>query len=243
MNKKIFIGYDQREEAAYDVCYHSIVSRSSRPIPIEPIKLEQLREWPNRQSLYWRPTSTIDGKMWDNISGAPMSTEFAISRFLVPHLTRYDGWAVFMDCDMLVRTDMQRLFDLANPNYAVMCVKHVHEPPEGVKMDGQAQTRYARKNWSSVMLFNCEHPSNKALHPQYVNAVPGRDLHRFAWLPDDQIGDLEPSWNWLVGHSSEEIDPDIVHFTEGGPWFDGYENVAYAEEWLAERDKLKEQAA
>jgi lipopolysaccharide biosynthesis glycosyltransferase len=185
----------------------------------------------------------VDGKLWDDISGAPMSTEFAITRFLVPHLVRYEGWAVFMDCDMLVRTDIAKLFEEADPQYAVMCVKHVYEPPEGVKMDGQAQMRYARKNWSSVMLFNCAHPSNKALHPQYINAVPGRDLHRFAWLPDDQIGELDQAWNWLVGHSSEEINPNIVHFTEGGPWFEGYENVAYADEWLAECDKLKEKAA
>lgn len=239
--ERVYIGYDAREAIAYDVCRASIRERLSRNIPVEPIVLDDMRRWPGRR--YWRPTSQREGNLWDDISDAPMSTEFAISRFLVPNLSRYDGWAVFMDCDMLVRTDIARLFDQADEQYAVMCVKHVHEPPEGVKMDGQAQTRYARKNWSSVMLFNCAHPSNKALNLQYINAVPGRDLHRFAWLPDDQIGELDPSWNWLVGHSDPSIDPNIVHFTEGGPWFEGYENVAYADEWTAERERMNVKAA
>lgn len=240
MMKQIFIGFDEREAVAYDVCKASIERRISGRHEIVPVVLSELQ---SGNPLYWRPTSKVDGKLWDNISGAPMSTEFAISRFLVPHLAKYQGWAVFMDCDMLVRSDLANLFALADDRYAVMCVKHAHEPPEGVKMDGQAQTRYARKNWSSVMLFNCAHPSNHALHPQYVNAVPGRDLHRFAWLPDDQIGELEPSWNWLAGHSSPDIDPEIVHFTEGGPWFEGYENVPYAGEWQAERALMHSEAA
>jgi len=233
----IYIGYDAREAVAYDVARASILSRLSRDILVQPLILADLKAG---DSFYWRPTSRVDGKLWDDISGAPMSTEFAISRFLVPHISSYRGWAVFMDCDMLVRTDMTKLFDQADDRYAVMCVKHHYEPPGDIKMDGQTQMRYARKNWSSMMLFNCAHPSNKALHPQYVNAVPGRDLHRFAWLPDDQIGDLDQAWNWLVGHSDPEINPDIVHFTEGGPWFEGYENVAYADEWRIEETKLKD---
>lgn len=238
MKKKVFIGFDPREVDAYHVARHSIMERASGVVPVLGIDLSELRH----DGLYWRETETRDNRLWDVISDAPMSTEFAISRFLVPHLANYEGWAVFMDCDVLVRTDISHLFALADERYAVMCVKHVYEPQEGVKMDNQAQLRYARKNWSSVMLFNCAHPSNKALGPQYINSVPGRDLHRFAWLPDDQIGDLDHSWNWLVGHSSSNIDPDIVHFTEGGPWFKGYEKVAFADEWLAEFEKVKPQA-
>lgn len=237
--ERIYIGFDPREATAYQVAKLSISRRLSKPTPIMGLELHELKQ----DGLYWRPTAHQDGKLWDNISGAPMSTEFAISRFLVPHLSEYKGWAVFMDCDMLVRVDLRRLFDEADSRYAVMCVKHEHNPPEGVKMDGQTQMRYARKNWSSVMLINCEHPSNKALHPQYVNAVPGRDLHRFAWLPDDQIGALDQAWNWLVGHSSGEIDPNIVHFTEGGPWFEAYRDAPFAGEWFAEQAKLRELVA
>lgn len=238
-DKRIFIGFDPREAVAYQVAKLSIARRSSAPFPVMGVELSELRH----DGLYWRSTSRVDGKLWDNISGASMSTEFAISRFLVPHLAKYTGWAVFMDCDVLIRRDMTELFDLADDRYAVMCVKHTYEPPEGVKMDGQAQQRYARKNWSSVMLFNCAHPSNRALNPDYVNAVPGRDLHRFAWLPDDQIGEIGTCWNWLVGHSAPDVDPAIVHFTEGGPWFNGYENVPFAEEWRRELSKLEEEAA
>lgn len=245
--KKVFIGFDPREADAYAVAEASIKAHTSGQVQIHPIDLKYLRmEYPQApylKPMYWRPTSRVDGQLWDDISGAPMSTEFAISRFLVPHLAEYKGWALFMDCDMLIRSDLHNLFALADNKYAVMCVKHDYEPTEAVKMDGQAQSRYARKNWSSVMLFNCEHPSNKALHPQYVNAQPGRDLHRFAWLPDDQIGELEASWNWLVGHSSQEIEPDIVHFTTGIPSMPGYENVPYADEWRDVLARIRVEAA
>jgi lipopolysaccharide biosynthesis glycosyltransferase len=179
--------------------------------------------------------SRRDGKLWDNISEAPCSTEFAISRFLTPILAR-EGWALFMDSDILAKADVSELFELADPRYAVMCVQHQHAPSaELLKMDGQAQTLYKRKNWSSVMLFNCGHPSNVNLTVNLVNSVPGRDLHRLCWLKDEEIGDLPMSWNWLVGASDPEIAPDFVHFTSGGPWFEGYEHVPYADEWRAVR--------
>lgn len=230
MKASIWIGFDAREAAAYAVARYSIRRRLIMPIPIRGLVLSDLRE----RGLYTRPTSIRDGRLWDDISEAPMATEFAVSRFLVPHLAG-GGWALFMDCDMLVRANLDRLFRLCDPSKAVMVVKHVHEPPEGVKMDGQAQTRYARKNWSSVCVFNASHPANRALTPDYVNSVPGRDLHRFAWLDDDLIGELDPEWNWLVGHSDPSVEPSIVHFTEGYPLMKGYEDCAFADEW---RDEL-----
>lgn len=193
------------------------------------------------RGYYHRSTSKRDGRLWDDISGAPMSTEFAISRFLVPHLVALQttggnprGWAAFMDCDMLVRRNLCRLFEIVNNDYAVMCVHHNHRPTGTTKMDGQVQTQYGRKNWSSMMLFNCDHPANAALTVDLVNSLPGRDLHRFCWLDDSEIGELGPEWNYLVGHSDEAIDPAIVHFTEGIPTMPGYENCAYADEWRAE---------
>jgi lipopolysaccharide biosynthesis glycosyltransferase len=228
--RSIWVGYDPRESEAFAVCRHSLRRRSGN-VPIHAVVLGDLRA----AGLYSRPTSKRDSKLWDDISDAPMSTEFAISRFLVPHLAKR-GWALFMDCDILARTDVNELFDMADPRYAMMCVKHPNYiPKEAVKMDGQEQTRYLRKNWSSVMLFNCEHPWNQNLTVDLINSVPGRDLHRFCWLQNDLIGDLPMSWNWLVGTSDPEIVPDLVHFTSGGPWFEGYRNVPYADEWLAER--------
>jgi hypothetical protein len=228
----IWIGFDPREAAAFAVAKHSINRHLITPIPVRGLVLTDLRTG----GLYNRPTSRRDGRLWDEISEAPMATEFACSRFLVPRLAG-SGWALFMDCDMLVRTDLLKLFSLADPSKAVMVVKHNHQPPEGVKMDGQAQTRYARKNWSSVVLFNCDHPANKALTTELVNSVPGRDLHRFCWLEDDQIGELHCRWNWLVGHSDPIIDPAIVHFTDGIPTMAGYEDCAFAGEWRAELER------
>jgi hypothetical protein len=227
--QSIWIGFDPREVDAYAVARSSIHRHTVAPIPVRPVALAPLRA----AGLYRRPTEIRDGRLWDAISEAPMATEFACSRFLVPRLAG-GGWALFMDCDMLIRTNLSRLFSLADPSKAVMVVKHHHEPPEGEKMDGQVQTRYARKNWSSVMLFNCDHPANQALTVDLVNEVPGRDLHRFCWLDDDLIGELPPSWNWLAFHSSTEIDPDIVHFTEGVPSMAGYEDQPFADEWRRE---------
>lgn len=230
MKNSIWIGWDAREAAAYAVARYSIKRRLVRPIPVRALILDSLRA----RGLYTRPTSRRDGQLWDNISDAPMATEFAISRFLVPYLAN-EGLALFLDCDMLVRVNIAELFDSIDPKYAVSVVKHRHEPPPGLKMDGQMQTRYARKNWSSVMVFNVEHPANKALTVEMVNSLPGRDLHRFCWLQDSEIGELGPEWNFLVGHTDPLVEPKIVHYTEGGPWFgEGFEDVLYGDEWSAE---------
>lgn len=229
MTRQVFIGFDPREVAGFAVTRSSTRRHSLAPIPAFGLRLAELRA----AGLYHRPTSIRDGRLWDDISEAPMATEFAISRFLVPHLAG-NGWALFMDCDMLVRGKLDRLFDLADPDKAVMVVKHDHRPANATKMDGQLQTAYPRKNWSSVVLFNCDHKANRALTPALVNAVPGRDLHRFCWLDDAEIGDLDVSWNWLAGHSDAGVEPAIVHFTDGTPDMAGYEASPYAEEWRAE---------
>jgi len=240
MRESIFIGFDRRHAVALAVCRHSIERRLSRKIPIRGIALDEVRA----MGLYRRPTETRpteDGEhvqLWDTISEFGMSTEFAISRFLTPHLAG-GGLALFMDCDMAARVDLARLFDLYDPRYAVMCVKHRHEPPEGVKMDGQAQVRYTRKNWSSVMLFNCDHPANAGLTVGLINSVAGRDLHRFCWLPDDLIGELHPRWNHLVGHTvlhepPSDTNPAVIHWTDGYPLLKGYESADFADVFHAE---------
>lgn len=229
--RSIFIGYDPRETEAFAVCRRSL--RINAPsVPIFPLDLSELRN----AGLYTRPTSRRDGQLWDDISEAPMSTEFAVSRFLTPILAG-SGLALFMDCDILARHDLSRLWRAAerDPGKAVWVVQHDYTPKNDIKMDGQAQTKYARKNWSSVMLFNVDHPSNKRLTVELINSVPGRDLHAFCWLQDDEIGELDAEWNFLVGITDPDVEPTLVHFTNGGPWFEDYRDVAYGDEWLAHR--------
>jgi len=240
--RSIWIGWDPREAAAFAVARSSIKRRLSQPIPISGLVLDDLMD----AGLYKRPTTTkinAEGRveMVDLLSARPdydgrIATQHANARFLVPHLAK-SGWALFMDGDMLARGNLARVFDRLDPKYAVYCVKHDHRPVDGIKMDGQVQTNYSRKNWSSLAIFNCDHAANKALTLEAVNTLPGRDLHRFCWLHDDQIGELDPKWNFLVGHTDPSIDPDLVHFTDGVPDMPGYENVPYADEWRAELRK------
>lgn len=224
---RIFIGWDALEMRAWNVANMSAIRHASQALLIERIALTTAQS----RGLYWRKTTGTAHGYFDEISQAPMSTGHAIARFLVPALCNYDGWALFTDGDVLFRDDVATLFALADPTCAVQVVQHVYEPTESLKMTGMEQTRYARKNWSSVVLWNCGHPANRSLTVDLVNEVPGRDLHRFCWLDDTVIGALDPRWNWLVGHSSPEIDPAIVHFTAGLPDMAGYEHVAFADEW------------
>jgi hypothetical protein len=237
---QVFLGFDPREAAALAVARASI-KNFDKHIPVEGLVLSDLQA----QGLYYRETERRLGKLWDVISEAPMSTEFAISRFLVPAIVKkrnrnfhpFNGWALFADCDVMFRANPNKLKEALDDTKAVMCVKHNYAPPDNVKMDGQEQTRYARKNWSSVMAFNCDHPSNNALTVEMVNSLPGRDLHRFCWLDDDEIGELDQTWNYLVGHTETNEEPKIVHFTEGGPWFEAFQGVPFAEEWKRELER------
>lgn len=241
MKQSIWIGWEPREADAFAVCHNTIRNQLNTPIPVRGLVLSKLRE----QGFYTRQHTRKDGRLWDIISDAPMATEFACSRFLVPHVVRQlprsdssDRWAMFLDCDMMVRKNMDRLFENLDPTKAVYCVQHQHEPIRSTKMDGQLQTLYARKNWSSVMIFNVDHPSNDALDLDTVNTLPGRDLHRFCWLEDDEIGELNQEWNYLVGQSCcDHPDPTIVHFTDGVPSMMGYENSEYSRDWRKELDR------
>jgi hypothetical protein len=235
----IWIGFDPREAAAFAVARDSIRRHLNKPVPINGIVLDEMR----RKGLYTRATerrkSAVDGDvLWDVISDAPMSTEFSISRFLTYHLARQHhemGWAMFADCDVLARADISPMFEYQtrNQDFAVMCVKHRYIPKAGTKMDGQVQTQYSRKNWSSVTLYNLAHPSNRVLTPELVNELPGRDLHGFCWLKDYEIGELPVEWNYLVGETPANVEPKLVHFTLGIPTMRGYEDQPYADEWRA----------
>ena len=219
---KIFIGWDSREEDAYKVCVHTIKKHASKDVEIVPLKREELI----KEGLYTRD------------EGGNVSTEFAYTRFLTPHLTNYKGWALFIDCDFLFTRDVAELFSLADPQYAVMCVQHDYTPSAAIKMDGQKQVAYPRKNWSSCVLWNCGHPANAIITPSIVNTETGAFLHRFQWLPDNLIGELPLEWNWLEGEyeKPDEI-PAVIHYTNGGAWFKECQDVDYAQEWL---DALQE---
>jgi lipopolysaccharide biosynthesis glycosyltransferase len=216
---KIFIGWDSREDIAYQVAKHSIEKHSSVPVEIIPIKQKLLR----KEGMYTRPIDAL------------ASTEFTFTRFLIPEIMEFDGWALFIDCDFVALTDIADLFAQANDQYAVMCAHHDYAPKETVKMDGQLQHTYPRKNWSSMMLINCGHPSNSVLTKEVVNDIekPGAYFHRFSWLADEKIGKLSHEWNWLVGWYQEPKDgsPKFLHYTEGGPWFETYQNCEYNYEW------------
>lgn len=236
MAESIWIGFDPREADAFAVCRHTIRRHLTRPIPVRGLVLSQLQ----RDRLYKRPIeyrqSAADRPvMWDPISDAAMSTEHANARFLVPHLARA-GWALFCDGDMLVRGNLARLLDGLDRSFAAYCVKHRHASNAAVKMDGQPQTIYARKNWTSFIVWNCDHPAMRRLTVDMVNTLPGRDLHRLCWLEDDEIGELDARFNFLVGHNDPAIEPVVVHFTEGTPAMRGYENVPFADEWRAARE-------
>jgi lipopolysaccharide biosynthesis glycosyltransferase len=232
----VFLGYDEREALAYAVASHSMHARSSVLLNVKPISRQHV--------MPHRPVEMRDGRLWCPLSKAPMSTDFAIARFAVPRLIRR-GWALFADCDILVLGDLAELFALADPRYAVMVVQHDYTADAGPKMDNQVQTTYPRKNWSSVILWNCEHPSNQRLNWHVLNTWPGRALHGFAWLADEEIGTLPLAWNFLVDVNTPEqvgeSPPKLLHYTLGGPWFD--RPCSYAEEWEREKRVMLSNAA
>jgi len=235
--RTIFIGYDPRESVAFALARETCRAHMTLPVPIYGLLLSDLIELGlYRRPMEWRPSAADRPILWDVLSDAPMATEHANARFFVPFLAR-TGWALFTDGDVLFRDNVCRLFDQLDRRKAVYCVHHDHRPKEDRKMDGQIQTRYARKNWTSVIAFNCDHPANKAgLTLDLLNSAPGRDLHRLCWLDDGDIGELHAEWNCLVGHSGEDVNARIAHFTSGVPDMPGYENQRYADEWFKARE-------
>ena len=225
---RVFIGWDAAELKAHLVACHSLHGHASERHDVRRLSLDELQA----RGFYTRPTRAhTNGQLWDVISGAPMSTGHAIARFFVPMLCGYEGIALFTDGDVLFRRDVAELMEHYDPTKAVMVVQHPPMPEAAEKKGGHAQTSYPRKNWSSVMLWNCAHPANQSLWRTVLNQWPGRDLHAFRWLNDDQIGALPARWNWLVNVSEPVEDPAIVHFTQGTPDVSGYEHVPYADEW------------
>ncbi|QNM83791.1 glycosyltransferase [Sphingomonas sabuli] len=221
LKPKVFIGYDSREELAWEVCRHSLLRHSENQVEAIPIRQNVLREL----GLYVRPHDLT------------ASTEFSLTRFLTPYLAGESGWVLFCDCDFLFTADVREVFEGLDDSKALYCVKHDYKPAYRVKMDGRPQSVYPRKNWSSFMLFNCDHPDVKALTPRLVNTATGAFLHRFEWLEDDAIGSLDLDWNFLDGeYEKPDHTPKAIHFTNGGPWFEEWQDCDFADLWLHERD-------
>lgn len=211
----IFIGFDPREAIAFHVCANSIIRRSSLPVAITPLALNNLAGYTERHT---------DG-----------SNQFIYSRFLVAYLMNYAGWALFIDGDMLLRADIAELWALRDPDKAVLCVHHDYQTRTTDKYLGARNQDYPRKNWSSVVLWNCGHPANRILTPEYIEAASGSRLHRFAWLDDGQIGELPKVWNWLPDEFGPNEDARLLHWTLGTPCFHEYATAPMADEWHRER--------
>jgi lipopolysaccharide biosynthesis glycosyltransferase len=215
----IFIGYDPKEAVCYSVCSNSITRLSSIPITITPLNLANI---PN-----YKETHT-DG-----------STEFSYSRFLVPYLMGYAGWAIYMDCDMILQADILNLWQLRDSSKAIQCVKHDYKTKQSTKFLNQANHNYKRKNWSSMMLINCSHPSNQQLTPHLIESSTGEYLHQFNWVSDEDIGELPIEWNWLSDEYGANNNAKLIHYTLGSPCFEQYKNTPMANLWFEEMSYLK----
>jgi lipopolysaccharide biosynthesis glycosyltransferase len=212
----IFIGYDPREAIAYHVCTNSIIRHCSQPVAISPLALNIIKDY--------KETHT-DG-----------SNHFIYSRFLVPHLMGYNGWAIFIDGDMLLRDDIEKLWSLRDESKAVMVVKHDYQTRLAEKYLGSKNENYTRKNWSSVILWNCAHLANQIITPEFIQTATGAQVHRFSWLDENLIGELPKEWNWLDIEYDYNSDAKLVHYTLGTPCFHEFASQgSFANEWHRER--------
>lgn len=217
----VAIGFDPRETVAYHVLEQSIIDRTSVPVAIIPLASRMLRDFDGQR----------DG-----------TNSFIYSRFLVPELCDYQGWAVYMDSDMLLRTDLTELWALRDESKAVMVVKHDYHTKHRRKLIGTPMecdnADYPRKNWSSMILWNCGHPQNRILNREFISEAPGSVLHRFQWLADDLVGEVPSTWNHLVGEYPLTAEAKLVHYTYGAPCFSHYRKCDYASEWHGTKEEV-----
>lgn len=214
----IFIGYDYKEPIAFHVCANSIIRNSKKPVSIIPLALNLLDTYTEFHT---------DG-----------SNSFTYTRFLVPYLSKFTGFAIFIDGDMIVKSDISELFNYKDSKFAVQVVKHNYSTSRSIKYLQNKNEDYPRKNWSSVILWNCEHVSNRLLTPSFIEDSSGSQLHRFAWLADNEIGELPIEWNWLVDEFGANYNANLLHFTLGIPNFQEFSDVSHSSEWFDEQNKL-----
>jgi lipopolysaccharide biosynthesis glycosyltransferase len=211
----VFIGYDPREAIAFHVCANSIIRHSSQPVQIIPVALNLFKEYTETHT---------DG-----------SNHFIYTRFLVPYMMEWKGHAIFIDGDMIVRDDIAKLWELRDYSKDVQVVKHDYKTRMPIKYLGSKNEDYPRKNWSSVILWNCNSYPNRKLTPEYVMKATGAELHRFTWCTDDRIGELPPEWNWLPDEYGKNPDAKLLHYTLGTPCFHEFADTPQGSEWHRER--------
>ena len=207
----IVVGFDQREAVAYHTFVQSIIDNSSIPVRFLPLNIQALSNYKEVHK---------DG-----------SNDFIYSRFLVPYLMNFKGWAIYADGDMVCLEDIKKLWDLRDNKFAVQVVKHDYKTKIKNKYWGNKNEDYPRKNWSSIILWNCEHPSHKILTPNFIQNQTGAFLHRFSWIKDHEIGELSKEWNWLALEYEEKKDINLIHYTIGTPCFEEYENTSFSSYW------------
>lgn len=217
---KIVVGFDQRESIAYHTFCQSIIQKASMPISFIPLVINSLKNYKETHS--------------------DQSNDFIYSRFLTPYLNNYEGWAIFADGDMICQSDIKELWDLRDPSKALMVVKHDYQTKANIKYLGNKNENYPRKNWSSVILWNCSHPKHKILTPEFIQNQTGKYLHRFSWLNDDEIGEIPKEWNWLAIEYPENHNAKLIHYTLGTPCFKEYEKTDMADIWYKTFDRVKD---
>ena len=213
MNEKIniVVGFDQRESIAYHTFCQSIIEKASLPVAFIPLAINTLKDYKEIHT--------------------DKSNDFVYSRFLTPHLQDFKGWAIFADGDMICQADIKELWDLKDESKALLVVKHDYQTKASQKYLGNINENYPRKNWSSVILWNCAHPKHRILTSEFIANQTGKYLHRFSWLDDDDIGELPPEWNWLAIEYPENKNAKLIHYTLGTPCFKDYKNTEMADIW------------
>ena len=208
---RLVVGFDARETIAYHVFCQSVLEKTSLPVSFLPLV---------EQSLAVYKETHHDG-----------SNRFTYTRFLTPFLMGFEGWAIFADGDMVCRRDIAELWKLRDPSKAVQVVKHDYLTKSSTKYLGNKNENYPRKNWSSVILWNCGHPENRCLTPDLVSSKDGSFLHRFQWLADSLIGELDKEWNWLAIEYDENPSANLIHYTLGTPCFREFRDCSSSEHW------------
>lgn len=214
----VFIGFDQKEAIAYHCFVQSLIDNSTIPLSITPLAENNLDIYEEKHS---------DG-----------SNKFTYSRFLVPYLMNFKGWAVYFDGDMICVNDVRQLLNNIDKKFAVLVVKHEYKTKQEKKYFGQRNENYPRKNWSSVIIWNCEHPKNKLLTPNFISNRDGAFLHRFKWLQDDEIGEIDKKWNWLAIEYPKISEPNLIHYTLGTPCFQEYKDTSMSDYWIKTFNRL-----
>jgi len=217
---KLVIGFDQRESVAYHTFCQSIIEHASAPLTFIPLAINSLKEYKEVH---------VDG-----------SNDFIYSRFLTPYLNNFEGWAIFADGDMICQADIKELWNLRDESKALLVVKHNYETKVSKKYLGNKNENYPRKNWSSVILWNCSHPKHRILTPEFIAKQPGSYLHRFSWLDDSDIGELPKEWNWLAIEYPENKNAKLIHYTLGTPCFKEYKDSEMASIWYSTYQKTIE---